>query len=30
MLIDLDQYVKLAPNGPMAGKAKTLLKSAGR
>jgi len=30
MLLDLDQYVKLAPNGPMAGKAKTLLKSAGR
>lgn len=30
MLIDLDQYVKLAPDGPMAGKAKTLLKSAGR
>ena len=30
MLIDLDQYVKLAPNGPFAGKAKTLLKSAGR
>jgi len=30
MLLDLGQYVKLAPNGPMAGKAKTLLKSAGR
>jgi tetratricopeptide (TPR) repeat protein len=30
MLLDLDQYVKLAPNGPMAGKAKSLLKSAGR
>jgi len=30
MLLDLDQYVKLAPNGPLAGKAKTILKSAGR
>jgi tetratricopeptide (TPR) repeat protein len=30
MLIDLDQYVKLAPNGPDAGKAKALLKAAGR
>jgi tetratricopeptide (TPR) repeat protein len=30
MLLDLDQYVKLAPNGPMAGKAKSILKSAGR
>jgi len=30
MLLDLDQYVKLAPNGPMAGKAKSVLKSAGR
>jgi tetratricopeptide (TPR) repeat protein len=30
MLLDLDQYLKLAPNGPMAGKAKTVLKSAGR
>jgi tetratricopeptide (TPR) repeat protein len=30
LLIDLDQYVKLAPNGPMAGKAKSILKSAGR
>jgi len=30
MLLDLDQYVKLAPNGPLAGKAKSLLKSAGR
>lgn len=29
MLIDLDRYVKLAPNGPMAGKAKSILKSAG-
>jgi len=30
MLIDLDQYVKLAPNGPEAGKARAVLKSAGR
>jgi tetratricopeptide (TPR) repeat protein len=30
MLLDLDQYVKLAPNGPYAGKAKSILKSAGR
>jgi len=30
MLIDLDQYVKLAPNGPDAGFAKSVLKSAGR
>jgi len=30
MLLDLDQYVKLAPDGPMAGKAKSILKSAGR
>jgi len=30
MLLDLDQYLKLAPNGPFAGKAKTVLKSAGR
>jgi tetratricopeptide (TPR) repeat protein len=30
MLLDLDQYVKLAPNGPMAGKANSILKSAGR
>jgi tetratricopeptide (TPR) repeat protein len=30
MLLDLDQYVKLAPHGPMAGKAKSILKSAGR
>jgi tetratricopeptide (TPR) repeat protein len=30
MLLDLDQYVKLAPNGPHAGKAKSILKSAGR
>jgi tetratricopeptide (TPR) repeat protein len=29
MLIDLDKYVKLAPNGPMAGKAKSILKSSG-
>jgi tetratricopeptide (TPR) repeat protein len=29
MLLDLDQYVKLAPNGPEAGKAKAVLKSAG-
>jgi tetratricopeptide (TPR) repeat protein len=27
MLLDLDQYVKLAPNGPEAGKAKAILKS---
>jgi tetratricopeptide (TPR) repeat protein len=30
MLNDLDQYVKLAPDGPYAGKAKSILKSAGR
>lgn len=30
MLLDLDQYVKLAPNGPDAGKARAVLKSAGR
>jgi tetratricopeptide (TPR) repeat protein len=30
MLIDLDQYVKLAPNGPDAGFAKSVLKSSGR
>ena len=30
MLLDLDQYLKLAPYGPYAGKAKTVLKSAGR
>jgi tetratricopeptide (TPR) repeat protein len=30
MLLDLDQYVKLAPNGPMAGKANSILASAGR
>jgi tetratricopeptide (TPR) repeat protein len=30
MLIDLDKYVKLAPNGPDAGFAKSVLKSAGR
>jgi len=30
MLIDLDQYVKLAPNGPDAGFAKAVLKSSGR
>ncbi len=29
-LIDLDQYVKLAPNGPDAGFAKAVLKSSGR
>ena len=29
MLIDLDQYVKLAPNGPEAGKARAVLASAG-
>jgi tetratricopeptide (TPR) repeat protein len=29
-LIDLDQYVKLAPNGPDAGFAKSVLKSSGR
>ena len=29
MLLDLDQYVKLAPNGPEAGKARAILKSAG-
>lgn len=30
MLIDLDQYVRLAPDGPYAGKARAVLKSAGR
>jgi len=30
MLIDFDQYIKLAPNGPDAGFAKSVLKSAGR
>ena len=30
MLLDLDQYLKLAPNGPDAGKARAVLKSAGR
>ena len=30
MLIDLDQYVKLAPNGPDANLAKAVLKSTGR
>jgi hypothetical protein len=30
MLLDLDLYVKLAPDGPYAGKAKSVLKSAGR
>jgi tetratricopeptide (TPR) repeat protein len=30
MLIDLDKYVKLAPNAPDAGFAKSVLKSAGR
>jgi tetratricopeptide (TPR) repeat protein len=30
MLIDLDQYVKLAPNAPDAGKARALLSAAGR
>jgi tetratricopeptide (TPR) repeat protein len=30
MLIDLDQYVKLAPDGPFAGRARAVLKSAGR
>ena len=30
MLIDLDRYVKLAPNGPDAGFAKAVLKSSGR
>ncbi len=29
LLLDLDRYVKLAPNGPEAGKAKAILKSAG-
>jgi tetratricopeptide (TPR) repeat protein len=29
LLLDLDQYLKLAPNGPEAAKARTLLKSAG-
>jgi tetratricopeptide (TPR) repeat protein len=29
LLIDLDQYVKLAPNGPEAGKARAVLASAG-
>ena len=30
MLIDFDRYIKLAPNGPDAGFAKSVLKSAGR
>jgi tetratricopeptide (TPR) repeat protein len=30
MLIDLDQFVKLAPDAPDAGKAKAVLSSAGR
>jgi tetratricopeptide (TPR) repeat protein len=30
MLLDLDLYVKLAPDGPYAGRAKSVLKSAGR
>jgi hypothetical protein len=30
LLLDLDQYLKLAPNGPYAGKARAVLKSAGR
>ncbi len=30
MLVDLDQYLKLAPNGPDAAKAEAVLKSAGR
>lgn len=30
MLIDLDRYIKLAPNGPDAGFAKSVLKSSGR
>ncbi len=30
MLVDLDQYLKLAPKGPDAAKAKAVLKSAGR
>jgi hypothetical protein len=30
MLIDFDQYIKLAPNGPDAGFAKSVLKSAKR
>ncbi len=30
MLLDLDQYLKLAPNGPEASKARAVLKSAGR
>lgn len=29
LLLDLDRYLKLAPNGPEAGKAKAILKSAG-
>lgn len=29
LLLDLDQYVKLAPNGPEAGKARAVLKSSG-
>jgi len=29
MLLDLDQYLKLAPYGPEAGKAKSILKSVG-
>ena len=30
MMIDLDQYLKLAPNGPEAGRARAILKGAGR
>jgi len=30
MLIDFDQYVKLAPNAPDAGFAKSVLNSSGR
>lgn len=30
LLLDLDQYLKLAPNGPYAGKARAVLKSADR
>ena len=29
LMIDLDQYIKLAPNGPEAGKARAILKSTG-
>ncbi len=29
LLLDLDRYIKLAPNGPEAGKAKAILKSSG-